>query len=111
MFKEVLTPKTVMMIPVGRPGANYRDTLPEPGRGGPPDTAFSPMYLPTAIGSPHIIVPSKKTYAPSSGMQGEDQKMLILCSSTVGQNPFESRVSGNVEYAPIVGSLVGAKGQ
>lgn len=47
-----------MLLPVGRPGANYRDTIPEPGRGGPPDTAFSPMYFPTAIGAPHLIIPS-----------------------------------------------------
>ncbi|PMD44122.1 amidase signature enzyme [Hyaloscypha variabilis F] len=85
MAKEVLTPGTIMLIPAGRPGANYRDTIPEPGRGGPPDTAFSPMYLATAIGAPHLIVP-------------------------IGQNPFESRVSGNTEYAPIIGSLIGVKG-
>lgn len=73
MFKKVLTPDTIMVIPVGRPGGNYRDTLPEPGRGGPPDTTFSPLYLPTAIGSPHIIVPGRKTYAPASSLR-EDQK-------------------------------------
>ncbi|KAK0702782.1 amidase signature domain-containing protein [Lasiosphaeris hirsuta] len=85
LFSEHLTPDTIMLIPAGRPAANYRDMIPEPGRGAPPDTAFSPMYLATVLGVPHLIVP-------------------------IGQNPFQSRVSGNIEYAPIVGSLVGARG-
>lgn len=33
-----------------------------------------------------------------------------LMNFLVGQNPFESRVSGNVEYAPIVASIIGPKG-
>ncbi|KAJ5116053.1 hypothetical protein N7456_000401 [Penicillium angulare] len=85
IYSEILTAGSIMLLPLGRPGANYRDLIPEPSRGGPPETAFSPCYLPTTIGAPHIVVP-------------------------IGQNPFESRVSGNIEYAPIVGSLVGPKG-
>ena len=62
MSEDILMPGAIMLPPVGRSGANYRDTIPELGRDGPPDTAFSPMYLPSALGVPHLIIPSAYTY-------------------------------------------------
>jgi hypothetical protein len=45
MAKEVLTPRTIMLIPAGRPGANYRDTIPEPRRGAATRYCFQPNVL------------------------------------------------------------------
>ncbi|KAJ5735194.1 uncharacterized protein N7483_000319 [Penicillium malachiteum] len=84
IYSKVLTPEVIMLLPLGRPGANYRDSVGN-ATAGPPSTTFSPIYFSTIIGAPQVVVP-------------------------VGQNPFESRVSGNIECAPIVVSLIGHKG-
>lgn len=34
----------------------------------------------------------------------------LIARSIVGQNPYESRVSGKTEYFPIVASIAGAQG-
>ncbi|KAK3382131.1 amidase signature domain-containing protein [Lasiosphaeria ovina] len=85
MAVNVLTADTIMLLPVGTPGANYRCAVSGPGRRAPFDSALNPLCLPTVLGVPNAIIP-------------------------IGQNPFESWVSGKTEYAPIVGSLIGAKG-
>lgn len=98
MSKKVLTPDTIMVIPVGRPGGNYRDTLPEPGRGRPPDTAFSPLYLPTTIGSLHIIVLGKKPYAPASSLR-KDQKTNFAISGSRAE-PIRIESFGECRVCP-----------
>lgn len=53
-----------MVMPLGRPGANYRDELPKPT---PPDakpdpledTAYEPIFFSTIMGFPQLVVPSE----------------------------------------------------
>ncbi|KAF1955681.1 putative amidase [Byssothecium circinans] len=74
----------IMIVPQGRPGANYRDVVGEPA-GGPSSNSYTPIFTTSMIGCPQLVVP-------------------------IGQNPYESRVSGLVEYAPIMTSLIGPPG-
>ncbi|KAI1121232.1 amidase signature enzyme [Nemania abortiva] len=73
----------VMILPLGRPGANYRDIAPQPG-GEFTTSAYDPMDFSSALGLPQLIIP-------------------------VGQNPFESKVTKRIEYVPIVASLTGPR--
>lgn len=75
---------TVMVVPQGRPGANYRDRVPEStaGDAGPDPKSYTPIFVTSMLGCPQLVVP-------------------------LGQNPYDSEVSGLVEYAPIVTSLIG----
>ncbi|GAP92178.1 putative amidase [Rosellinia necatrix] len=74
----------IMVLPLGRSGANYRDVVPQPG-GEFSTSAYDPMDLATVLGLPHLVIP-------------------------VGQNPFESKVTKRTEYVPIVASLTGPRG-
>ncbi|KAM5460203.1 hypothetical protein MferCBS49748_007745 [Microsporum ferrugineum] len=80
------TCQTIMIVPHGRPGANYRDGRSEPSSSG--DTGpykGDPTFFTSMLGVPQIVVP-------------------------IGQNPYKSRVSNQTEYAPIFSTLVGAPG-
>ncbi|PVH71861.1 putative amidase [Cadophora sp. DSE1049] len=72
----------VMVLPCGTSAPKYRDDPNSPPGIVP---AFSPNYIASMIGLPQLVLP-------------------------IGQFPYESRVSGRVEYLPAVGTLVGAKG-
>ncbi|KAK0750252.1 amidase [Schizothecium vesticola] len=51
---------TIMLVPHGRPGANYRDTEPSPASG--PSTAppaLSAVFTVSAMGTPQLLIPSK----------------------------------------------------
>ncbi|KAE9364327.1 amidase signature enzyme [Stipitochalara longipes BDJ] len=78
----------IMLLPLGRAGPNYRDTLPQPSTSPPTVaelTAYDPGLFASMIGFPQIVVP-------------------------IGQSQFTSRNSGQKCYVPIVGSLVGSPG-
>ncbi|KAL1857017.1 hypothetical protein Daus18300_010463 [Diaporthe australafricana] len=76
--------QNVILLSLGRPGANYRDALPQPG-GEFSESAYDPIDFCTVLGLPQIVIP-------------------------IGQNPYESRVTDQTEYAPIVASLAGPRG-
>ncbi|KAK3297432.1 amidase signature domain-containing protein, partial [Chaetomium fimeti] len=87
---EILKPDTeynFILLPLGRPGANYRDIVPTPG-GEFSESAYDTVDFCTVLGLPQLVIPGH----------------------AVGQNPYESRVSGRTEYAPIVASLAGPRG-
>ncbi|KAK3314439.1 hypothetical protein B0H66DRAFT_535353 [Apodospora peruviana] len=74
-----------VLLPLGRPGANYRDIVPTSGSGGGSlfsESVYDPIDFCTVLGLPQPVIP-------------------------IGQNPYESRVTAATEYAPIVASLVG----
>ncbi|KAF2658829.1 amidase signature enzyme [Lophiostoma macrostomum CBS 122681] len=74
---------TIMLVPQGRPGANYRDTVPESSdSGGPDPMSYDEVFVTSMLGCPQLVIP-------------------------IGQNPYESKVSGLIEYAPIVTTLIG----
>ena len=54
--------ETIMLLPLGRAGPNYRDTLPK-SSSAPPTvadlTAYDPVLFASMIGYPQIVVPSK----------------------------------------------------
>lgn len=59
------------------------------------------MDLSTVIGLPQLVVPSTiLDYGLSSSNRG-----------IVGQNQYESKVTERTEYAPIVASIFGPKGE
>ncbi|KAK6527768.1 hypothetical protein TWF694_004748 [Orbilia ellipsospora] len=72
----------VMIMPNGQAGPRYRDTP-----AGPPTVAeaWTENYFSPVLGLPQLIIP-------------------------IGQNSYESRVSGRLEHRPIVSSIIGAKG-
>ncbi|KAL8934633.1 MAG: hypothetical protein Q9216_005808 [Gyalolechia sp. 2 TL-2023] len=78
-------PEAIVVVPLGRPGANYRDVVPPPDQGKVAPTSYNPLWFASILGLPQLVVP-------------------------IGQNPYESKLSGQKEYAPIVGSIVGNKG-
>ncbi|KAI0388524.1 hypothetical protein F5Y17DRAFT_452461 [Xylariaceae sp. FL0594] len=78
------TEDNIILLPLGRAGANYRDVVPQPG-GEFSDSAYDPVDFATVLGLPQIVIP-------------------------VGQNSFESKVTKRVEYVPIVASLAGPRG-
>ncbi|KAI1116420.1 amidase signature enzyme [Nemania sp. NC0429] len=78
------TEDNIMILPLGRAGANYRDVLPKPG-GEFSTSAYDPVDLASVLGLPHLVIP-------------------------VGQNPFQSKVTKRTEYVPIVASLTGPRG-
>ncbi|KAJ5811409.1 amidase [Penicillium riverlandense] len=71
----------VMLVPQGRPGANYRDGTPGTKVDKQP---YSPIFAISMIGGPQIVIP-------------------------IGQNKYDSVISGQKEYAPIMTTLVGPK--
>ncbi|KAJ4303457.1 hypothetical protein N0V90_002352 [Kalmusia sp. IMI 367209] len=75
---------TIMIVPQGRPGANYRDRISNSSGGdsGPDTKSYDEIFITSMLGCPQLIVP-------------------------IGQNPYESEVSGVEEYAPIVTTLIG----
>ncbi|KAI9670069.1 MAG: hypothetical protein M1817_004549, partial [Caeruleum heppii] len=88
-FREnVLSPDSdtlsdaIMIVPNGRAGPKYRDD-----HNGPPSKAstLSENYLASVLQLPHLVLP-------------------------IGQKPYTSRISGNLEHRPIVGSMIAAKG-
>ncbi|KAK4139840.1 putative amidase [Dichotomopilus funicola] len=84
---HILKPDTeynFVLLPLGRPGANYRDIVPTPG-GELSESAYDPVDFATVLGLPQLVIP-------------------------ISQNPYESRVSKRTEYAPIVASLAGPRG-
>ncbi|KAH6620994.1 amidase signature domain-containing protein [Chaetomium sp. MPI-SDFR-AT-0129] len=84
---HILKPDTeynFVLLPLRRPGANYRDIVPIPG-GEFSESAYDPVDFATVLGLPQLVIP-------------------------IGQNPYESRVSKRTEYAPIVASLAGPRG-
>ncbi|KAG6359540.1 hypothetical protein INS49_013061 [Diaporthe citri] len=90
----ILTPgdnQNAILLPLGRRGANYRDNFSHPG-GEFSESAYDPIDFCTVLGLPQVIIP-KLTH-------------VIL----LGQNPYESRVTDQTEYAPIVASLAGPRG-
>ncbi|EGX45092.1 hypothetical protein AOL_s00173g193 [Orbilia oligospora ATCC 24927] len=74
----------IMLIPLGRPGNNPRDVVPPAGPEFAP-TAYDSIFFSSIVGIPQAIIP-------------------------IGQNPYQSRASGNTEYAPIVASFAGVRG-
>ncbi|KAK4447245.1 amidase [Podospora aff. communis PSN243] len=87
----------IILVPHGRPGANYRDsgdaapaaasketTTPAPSSSAPPPRCGA-VFTMSMVGAPQLIVP-------------------------IGQNPYHSRVSDRTEYAPIGTSIVGPPG-
>ncbi|KAI0099877.1 amidase signature enzyme [Nemania sp. FL0031] len=74
----------IMVLPLGRPGANYRDIVPQPGAEFS-TSAYDPIDFASVLGLPQLVIP-------------------------VGQNAFESRVTKRTEYVPIVASLTGPRG-
>ncbi|KAH6617363.1 amidase signature domain-containing protein [Chaetomium tenue] len=87
VLDNILKPDTeynFVLLPLGRPGANYRDIVPESG-----SEFFASLDDPgdfcTVFSLPQLVIP-------------------------IGQNPYHSRVSGRTEYAPIVASLAGPQG-
>ncbi|KAK1833473.1 amidase signature domain-containing protein [Podospora conica] len=79
---------TIMIVPHGRPGANYRDVPPPTSPCSGPSTKpkiLNAVYTVSAMGTPQLLIP-------------------------IGQNPYQSRVSGREEFAPIFTTLVGGPG-
>jgi hypothetical protein len=86
----------IIMVPQGRPGANYKNAVSE---GFLRNNSYTPLFTTSMIGCPQLVVPSEWKYHPT-----------IPCTnlkSSVGQNPYDSRVSDHVEYAPIMTSFIG----
>ncbi|KAI0469333.1 amidase signature domain-containing protein [Xylaria cf. heliscus] len=73
----------VMIIPQGRPGANYRDITNNIGGFGIPGGPSGPILVATVLGVPQVVIP-------------------------IGQNAYQSRVSGREEMAPQFTTLIGA---
>ncbi|KAK0127335.1 hypothetical protein ONS96_006883 [Cadophora gregata f. sp. sojae] len=72
----------IMIMPFGAAAPKYRD---DPNKLPSVVGSFSVFYLPAVLQLPLLIVP-------------------------VGQKPYDSRISGQKEYMPIVSSFMGAKG-
>jgi len=72
---------SIMIVPQGRPGANYRDVVGTPA-GGAPAGSYTTILTTSMLGCPQLVVP-------------------------IGQNPYESKISGRTEYAPIMTTLIG----
>ena len=56
--------ETIMLLPLGRAGPNYRDTLPKPSSAPPTVadlTAYDPVLFASMIAYPQIVVPSKSS--------------------------------------------------
>lgn len=71
---------------------------------------YSPIFAISMIGGPQIVIPSRSTlflHLYSSQYTFRDD----ILTFTVGQNKYDSVVSHQVEYAPIMTSLVGPKGK
>ena len=52
-------PETIVIVPLGRAGANYRDIVPPPDQGKVAPTAYNPLWFASFLGLPQLVVPSK----------------------------------------------------
>ncbi|RWA09516.1 hypothetical protein EKO27_g5579 [Xylaria grammica] len=73
----------VMLVPQGRPGANYRDITTNTGGFGIPGGPGGPAFVISLLGVPQIVLP-------------------------IGANKYQSRPSGREELAPQCTTLIGA---
>ncbi|KAI0103174.1 amidase signature domain-containing protein [Nemania sp. FL0031] len=71
----------VMLVPQGRPGANYRDII-NTGGFGIPGGPGGPILVTSLLGVPQVVIP-------------------------IGENTYQSRPSGREELAPQFTSLIG----
>ncbi|KAI1760074.1 amidase [Hypoxylon sp. FL1150] len=74
-------PSVVMLVPHGRPGANYRDITNNVGGFGIPGGPGGPIFVISLLGVPQVVIP-------------------------IGQNAYQSRPSGREETAPQFTSLI-----
>ncbi|KKA25283.1 hypothetical protein T310_0691 [Rasamsonia emersonii CBS 393.64] len=72
--------EAIMILPLGRPGPNYRDIVPPQNTGPAWYGGYDEDFFASMLGLPQLVIP-------------------------IGQNPYESRISGRTEYFPIVGSI------
>ncbi|KAI1423369.1 hypothetical protein F5Y12DRAFT_758083 [Xylaria sp. FL1777] len=75
----------LMVVPQGRPGANYRDGVGNSSHPGTPSGPLGPIFTISMWGLPQVIIP-------------------------IGQHPYNSRVSGLEEQAPMFTTLIGPAG-
>ncbi|KAI1120835.1 amidase signature domain-containing protein [Nemania abortiva] len=71
----------VMLVPQGRPGANYRDIVNNTGGFGIPGGPGGPIFVTSVLGVPQVVIP-------------------------IGQNAYQSRPSGREELAPQFTTLI-----
>jgi hypothetical protein len=67
-------------------------------------SGYDEDFFSSILGLPQIVVPSTVLRLSSASVPA-------LTHGIVGQNPFESRISERTEFAPIVGSLTGVRGE
>lgn len=52
-------PEAIVVVPLGRAGANYRDIVPPPDQGKAAPTSYSPIWFASILGLPQLVVPSE----------------------------------------------------
>ncbi|KAK0621468.1 amidase signature domain-containing protein [Bombardia bombarda] len=77
--------RTILVAPIGSSQPSYRDLSEHDGQVGGKNPAHGPTAAVSMLGPAQIIVP-------------------------IGQMPYESRISDQREYLPIVTSIIGARG-
>lgn len=98
---ETTVSSAVMILPLGRGEPWYRDVPVEVPYRGP---GYSSMNLAHMLHLPQVVFPSKHQ---------RNIRLSISLTQTfaVGQFPYHSRITENIEYLPISTSLAGAPGR
>lgn len=52
-------PGVILMVPLGRASANYRDVVPPPDQGKVAPTSYNPLWFASILGLPQLVVPSE----------------------------------------------------
>lgn len=52
-------PEVIVVVPLGRASANYRDVVPPPDQGKVAPTSYNPLWFASILGLPQLVVPSE----------------------------------------------------
>ena len=97
-YMKVDQQDSILIFPISDVAPSYRDTYP-----GVPATAVPGLrstYLSPYIGGPELAIPSTSSLLV--------QKSCLTELPLVGHVEYESRISGNSEYLPVVVSMLAA---
>lgn len=52
-------PEAIVVVPLGRASANYRDIVPPPDQGKVSPTSYNPLWFASILGFPQLVIPSE----------------------------------------------------